>query len=165
MLLEEEAEQRRVTAETARRCIIQAHVDHLAKALKTGTLSEHAVKRLAEVKRSDGFYVIPVSFAPAAKDSRFRFGPATLYAKQVFDAEYQAAIDKLKTDEDSFDAKAVREWESYSVSYVRGHENAMAWKAAREVAEYVLACQTLASRAAPARAIWMTAGAKASIMI
>jgi hypothetical protein len=46
---------------------------------------------------------------------------------------------------DDFGGKAVAEWSTYSERYdhfivveVRGHETEMAWKTAREIAEYVL---------------------------
>jgi hypothetical protein len=91
LLLQEAGEQRRVRLKTARRCLVEAHSAHLPKVKRTGRLSEHAViagatKRLTECARSGGFYVIPVQFAPSAKSTRFRIGPAVILAKAMFEA-------------------------------------------------------------------------------
>jgi hypothetical protein len=150
LLLQRMEEERRVTRETARRCLVEAHHAHLAKALRTGRLSEHAViagakKRLAERKRSDGFYVVPIHFAPSAKNSRFRIGPALILSRAAFEADHKAAIAAQADGTGGFGDAAVAEWSAYSERYdhfivvdVRKHETEMAWKTAREVAEYVL---------------------------
>lgn len=150
LLLQRMGEERRVTLQTARRCLIEAHFSHLPKAKRTGKLSEHAViagstKRIAESTRSDGLYVIPVHFAPSARNTRFRIGPAVILAKAVFDAEYQAAILAQADGTDGFGDTAVPEWSTYAERYdhfivvgINRHETEMAWKAAREIAEYVL---------------------------
>jgi hypothetical protein len=150
LLLEKAGEQRRVTLQTARRCLVDAHSAHLPKAKRIGRLSEHAViagatKRLSECVRSSGFYVIPIQFAPSAKSTRFRIGPAVILAKAMFDADYQAAVAAQADNNDKFGTIAVAEWSTYSERYdhfvvveVRGHETEMAWKAAREIAEYAL---------------------------
>jgi hypothetical protein len=104
-----------------------------------------AIKKLGAVTRCDGLYVIPIHFAPSAKNTRFRIGPAVILAKPLFEAEYMAAIEASGDGTDDFGSRAVAEWFSYSDRYdhfivveVRKHESSMAWKAAREVAEYVL---------------------------
>jgi hypothetical protein len=150
LLLQRMSEQRRLTKKAARRCLVDAHFAHLPKALKTSKLSEHAViagatKRLEKWERSDGFYVILVCFAPSAKNTRFRIGPAIILAKAMFQCDYGAAISAQTADPDSFGSQAVAEWSSYSEPYdhfviveISGHETEMAWKAARDVADYVL---------------------------
>lgn len=150
LLLERMGEQRRVTTQTARRCLVEAHSAHLPKAKRTGVLSKHAViagatKRVAECSRPNGFFVIPVQFAPSAKNSRFRIGPALILAKAVFEAEYQPKIAAQADGTGGFGDQAVAEWATYSTRYdhfivveVHRHETEMAWKVAREVAEYVL---------------------------
>jgi hypothetical protein len=150
LLLERAGEQRRVTLQTARRCLVEAHSAHLPKAKRTGRLSEHAVianatKRLAERPRSSGFYVIPIQFAPSAKSTRFRIGPAVILAKALFEVEHQEAIAAQADGTGKFGPIAVAEWSSYSERYdhfivveVHGHETEMAWKVAREIAEYAL---------------------------
>lgn len=150
LLLQRLKEQRRITPETARRCLIESHSAHLVKARRTGTLSEHAViagaiKRLATVTRSDGLYVIPLHFAPSAKNTRFRIGPARILARSLFEADYAAAIRASADGKGGFNDRAAAEWFTYCDRYdhfivveVRNHEAQMAWKAAREVAEYAL---------------------------
>ncbi len=150
LLLSRMNEQRRVTRETARRCLVEAHFAHLPKTKRTRKLSEHAViagatKRLAETRRSDGLYVIPVCFAPSATKTSFRIGPAAILARAVFEEKHRASIEAELAKADSISTKAVAEWSSYSARYdhfvvvqVDGHEYEMAWKAARDVAEYIL---------------------------
>jgi hypothetical protein len=150
LLLQNMGEERRVTRQTARRCLIEAHHAHLAKALRTGVLSEHAViagakKRLAEKTRSDGFYVVPIHFAPSAKNTRFRIGPALILSRSLFEADHKAAIATQADGTGGFGDRAVEEWSAYSERYdhfivveVCKHEAEMAWKTAREVAEYIL---------------------------
>ncbi|MER2535765.1 MAG: hypothetical protein ABTQ31_11440 [Rhizobiaceae bacterium] len=129
---------------------MQAQEAHLTKAKRTGRLSEHAViagamKRLAEVPRADGSYTIPICFAPAAKKSRFRIGPVAILSRAEFEQEHGDAIEKIAADSGWFGPKAVGEWSLYSKKYdhfilvdIRKHEADMAWKAARDVAEYAL---------------------------
>jgi hypothetical protein len=150
LLLQKLGEQRRITLQTAKRCLIEAHSAHLPKAKRTGKLSEHAViagatSRLAACTRADGFYVIPVHFAPSAKNTRFRIGPAVILARPMFEADYCAAIKAQSDGTDRFGDMATAEWSTYSERYdhfivveVRNHETEMAWKAAREIAEYTL---------------------------
>lgn len=149
LLLERTQEQRRVTYEAARRCILQAQLAHIEKSKKTGILSEHAViagavRRITELQRQDGAYVIPVCFAPSAKETRFQIGPALILSKKQFDEDYGKAITTEIPDE-RFGVKAVREWTTYAQRYdhmivvkINGHECEMAWRTARDVAEYVL---------------------------
>ncbi len=148
LLLERMGEQRRITLQTARRCLIEAHFAHLPKARKTGKLSEHAViagasKKITHWKRSPGSYVFPACFAPSATKSQFRIGPAVVFAKATFEEKYLPAIAAQATDE--FGRRAVTEWSSYAERYdhfvvvdIERHETKMAWIEAREVAEYVL---------------------------
>jgi hypothetical protein len=150
LLLQGMGEQRRVGLQTARRCLIEAHAAHLPKADRTRRLSEHAViagatKRLATCARENGIYAIPVQFAPSAKNTRFRIGPAVIMSKEIFDAEFRAAVAAEAGGTEAFGKKAAAEWAKYSERYdhfivveVLGHEPEMAWKAARELAEYVL---------------------------
>lgn len=150
LLLDRTKEQRRVTTDTARRCLIEAHFAHLPKAMRTRKLSEHAViagatDRLTKARRSNGTHVIPVCFAPSATKTSFRIGPAVIFARAVFEERYRSAIQARADDDDAFTRKAVKEWAEYSKRYdhfivvrVDGHESEMAWKAARDVAEYVL---------------------------
>lgn len=150
LLLDRTKEQRRVTIATARRCLIEAHFAHLPKAMRTRKLSEHAViagatDRLAKARRSSGTYVVPVCFAPSATKTSFRIGPAVILARAVFEERYRSAIQARADDDDAFTKKAVKQWAEYSERYdhfivvrVDGHESEMAWKAARDVAEYVL---------------------------
>ena len=150
LLIQRQGEQRRITKETARRCFIEAHFAHLPKARKTRRISEHAIiagatKRLANCKRLDGLYVIPLCFAPSAMNTRFRIGPAIVLSKVKFEEKYLPAILRNLTNVDSFDHYAATQWQSYNDRYdhylvveIKRHEHTMAWKTAREVAEYVL---------------------------
>jgi hypothetical protein len=129
---------------------MEAHFAHMPKAARTGRLSEHAViagatKRLSAFPRADGIYVIPVQFAPSAKNTRFRIGPAVIMSKEIFDAEFRAPVAAEADGTEAFGKKAAAEWSKYSERYdhfivveILGHESEMAWKAARELAEYVL---------------------------
>ena len=63
----------------------------------------------------------------------------------MVDADYQEAVAAHADGADTFGPMAVAEWSTYSercdhfiVVQVRGHETEMAWKAAREIAEYAL---------------------------
>ena len=150
LLLARTKEQRRLSVATARRCLEQAHSAHLIKARKTGILSEHAIvaKAIESIKnlpRSDGSYVVPISFAPSAKSTRFRVGPALILSRSAFDEDYLSAVNAQALVDDGFDRRAAGEWHSYSERYdhfivieINRHELEMAWKAAREIAEYVL---------------------------
>lgn len=150
LLVQKTGEQRRVSLQTARRCLVEAHSAHLPKVKRTGILSEFAViagatKRLAEAPRSNGLYVIPVHFAPSAKSTRFRIGPAVILARALFEGDYEAAIAAEADGADAFGPMAASEWSTYSERYdhfivvrINGHETQMAWRAAREIAEYAL---------------------------
>jgi len=149
LLLERTGEQRRVTLKSARRCILDAQMAHLEKAKRTGILSEHAVvadavRRIAELPRVNGSYVVPVCFAPSAKKTGFKIGPAQILSRKRFDEDYEKAI-AIEASDEHFGARAVREWTTYAQRYdhmivveVDGHERSMAWRTARDVAEYVL---------------------------
>ncbi|WP_371419905.1 hypothetical protein [Tardiphaga sp.] len=150
LLLQRTGEQRRVSVETSRQSIIDAHFSHLEKTRRTGIISEHAIvagaiKRLSECTRFDGQYVFPICFAPSATTTRFRVGPALILSKAEFEREFLSAILAKAKDGEGFDQGAAMEWQSYSERYdhfllvdINRHEMTMAWKAARDVAEYVL---------------------------
>lgn len=150
LLLERAGEQRRVQRETARRCLVEAQESHLTKAKKTGRLSADAVvagatKRLSEVKRATGSYTVPVSFAPSAKDTNYRIGPAAILSRSEFQRIHKAAIDANGSTPGWFGPRALEEWNQFSERYdhfilvdISGHETEMAWRTARDVADYVL---------------------------
>ncbi|MBS0232537.1 MAG: hypothetical protein JSR99_03515 [Proteobacteria bacterium] len=149
LLLRRRREQRCLSQRSARKCLIESHFKHLEKVRQTGTLSEFAVvagadKRIAELERDDGLYVLPLVFAPRAKESCFQVGPVTLMSKDCFKAQHGDAI-RQRTDGLAHDRKFVAEWRAYSGRYdhfiavaVEKHEAKMAWAVAREAADYML---------------------------
>ncbi|TIQ62001.1 MAG: hypothetical protein E5X41_30610 [Mesorhizobium sp.] len=97
LLLERMGEQRRVSHRSARRALLEAHKEHLPKAIKSNRFSEHAIVQRAvvkvkQVKRADGTYVLPVVFAPIAKKTDFKLGPIRLLSAEVFKSLYDGVI-------------------------------------------------------------------------
>lgn len=151
LLLRRWNEQRRISAATARRCLIESHIKHLEKVTRTGTamLSEFALidgarKLIAKLERDDGLYVLPVVFGPKAKESFFRVGPVSLMSKDRFGDEHGEAIRQRATGS-AQDRKTVAAWRAYSRTYdhfiavkIDKHEAAMAWEVTREAADYML---------------------------
>lgn len=149
LLLFRVGEQRRLTQETAIGCLIQAHQAQLVKAQQKGTISEFAItagaaKRMRECKRSDGLYVFPAMFGRLATSSNFRVGPVRLLSQECFQQEFGEAINDVARGSQT-DRRFVDDWRRYSASYdhfltveIERHESEMAWKAAREAADFML---------------------------
>ncbi|MBZ9959678.1 hypothetical protein [Mesorhizobium sp. BR1-1-14] len=156
LLLEKLGEQRRVSHGSARRALLEAHKDHIPKALKTNTFSEHAIIRRAivkvgQVKRANGTYVLPVVFAPMAKTTDLKFGPMQLLSAKVFRERYDEVIENAGQNED--EGRFVERWQTYSKDYdhfilvaIENHEYGQARIVAREVAELLLNLIRLAFR-------------------
>ena len=135
---------------TARKALVDAFVDHLPKARKTGILSEHAViaRAAASLKghrHNDGRYIFPVVFARDCKATDFRIGAARIMSKAVFEGSIAGAIDELGKHADEFAARLMDDWRSHAENFdhfisvdMSGFEESMAWPAARDAAETLL---------------------------
>jgi hypothetical protein len=140
----------KLTRRTAREALIKGLEEHLPKALKNKRLSEHSVAKRAEAillqhPRDDGLYLFPVVFAYRAKKTDFRVGAARIVARAVLDAELANAWAQHDAREDKFAWRLGNDWKSHSEAFdhfivvdVDGHEEEMAWPAARDAAESLL---------------------------
>ncbi|TGT44417.1 hypothetical protein [Mesorhizobium sp. M8A.F.Ca.ET.165.01.1.1] len=156
LLLERTGEQRRVSHRSARRALLEAHKEHIPKALKLNRFSEHAIVQRAivqveRVKRASGIYVLPVVFAPMAKNTDVKFGPMQLLSAKVFKERYDEVVETAGKIEG--ESRFVEGWQTYSKDYdhfilvaIDDHEYERARIVAREVAELLLNLIRLAFR-------------------
>lgn len=105
-----------------------------------------ARKHVESIVWDDGSYVFPVLFAPKAKNSNFRIGPATIIAKSVYLEEKREALERERANDDRHDRlHFLEDWERYTERYdhfitvdMKGFEFELAWENGREVAEFCL---------------------------
>jgi len=151
-LLHWEGMERQVSLRTMRSLLGKAFSDevtairHKKKTVFNPDLvSGPAVRELKALKRDNGAYVIPAIFAPSAKQTNILIGPVCIISKQLFlDKQHDALVlgkDKHEPPWPDF----VGEWEKYIKRFdhfvvvkVDNCEKEMAWKAAREAAEFAL---------------------------
>jgi len=149
-LLRRERLSTKLTRQTARKALIKGLSDHLPQALKTRTLSEHAIlakakATLAAHPRDDGRYVFPVVFASGAKRTDFRVGAARIVAQSVLEEELTDAWARHDAGGEQWAKRLSEDWKKHSKAFdhfivvdIQGHEATMAWPAARDAADCLL---------------------------
>lgn len=140
----------KLSLQTARKALIRGLSDHLPKALKTRRLSEHAIVEkalghLAAHPRDDGLYLFPVIFAYRARETDFRVGAARIVARPVLEAELENAWALHDVSDDDWAQRLGDDWKKHAQAFdhfitvdIAGHEERMAWPAARDAAECLL---------------------------
>lgn len=143
---------RRLSAGTMENFITKEFFDEISR-LKLGKndFSAQAIInrtkiRVESVRWDNGSYVFPVLFAPNAKNSNFRIGPARIVAKSIYLAEKREAIERERAEDNRhYGFHFLEEWERYVERYdhfitvdMKGFEDGLAWESGREVAELCL---------------------------
>ncbi|MES1197368.1 MAG: hypothetical protein ABUL55_01975 [Pseudomonadota bacterium] len=151
LLVEHQKLQRKISEEKAVREVISLFQEALEEAKTTGVFQTEDVvakaeKAIREMKTDDGLYVMPVEFAPKAKNTDFRIGSARLVAKDLFEVEHAASLrDRAVSDRGSMASVLYKDWVEYVGRYdhvitveLTGFHKGLAWATGREVAEFVL---------------------------
>ncbi|MCF1491799.1 hypothetical protein GOZ83_13675 [Agrobacterium vitis] len=142
---------RRLTASTMEGFISTEFFEELAR-LKRGkkfsvsAIVNRAKTRVETVRWDDGSYIFPVQFAPKAKNSDFRIGPARIVAKAIYIKEKNDALERERANDSVCDRlRFLEDWEFYIDRYdhfitveMKGFEVDLAWESAREAAEFCL---------------------------
>ena len=148
LLLKKTGEQRRVTSHSSRNAILDAHEEHLPKALKKGKVSEYAIrdiaiKKIAQLPRSSGAYVLPLVLCHEKEPTDFVLGPVNIVSSGVFRERYHEAISSHAGSD--IEKHLFESWEKYAERYdhflvvqVDNHEFKQARLVSREVAEMIL---------------------------
>jgi hypothetical protein len=149
-LLVQEKLDLRVTEETARDAILKGLSQHLPKARKRGVISESAIIDRAKVelrgiKFADGNYAFPVRLAPLAKKTDFAIGPIRILSKVLFLREFAPNLRKTWPKSEKLHRHLLKRWVLHLKEHdhiilveMRGFEREMAWRMARECAEFSL---------------------------
>lgn len=148
LLLKKMGEHRRVTLNSSRKALLEAHEEHLPKAIKKGRISEYAIrdiaiKKILQLPRSNGTYVLPLVLSPIVKNTDFLLGPVGILSSEIFKERYRDSISEHEGRD--IDKWLLDNWEKYADRYdhflvveVRNHEFEKARSVSREVAEIVL---------------------------
>ena len=152
-ILSAERLERRITKETARRALLEAYDEEIARVLAPPStpryeLSSEKIVRaarrtIAKASGSDGVYVFPVVLGRKSKATEFRFGPIEMLSAERFVEKYDGPIQSVRSREGG--SKAADDWHEYAATYdhfacveLMGYEAEQGWKAARDAAEAVL---------------------------
>ncbi|MBB3147344.1 hypothetical protein FHS21_003764 [Phyllobacterium trifolii] len=115
------------------------------KKFSVAAVIHRAKSHVISIKWADGSYVFPVLFAPYAKNSDFRMGPARIVSKDIFLREHERNLTKERAESKKSSVEFLKEWDSYVERYdhfiiieICGFELDLAWDIGREVAEFCL---------------------------